>query len=228
MACVKVNLKGNNNESLLANSPSPHKIENSNPDQPSSSRITTNKDNNNNITKNNSHNSNQPMAIDTPMRRLKRMGWYWGSISPEYAGKLLDDEQDGTFLVRDSSSDTHIFSMTFRLAGQIHHTRIEHSKGEFSFGRGAYPKLVSTTIVDFIEKAIQCSHDGDYSIFLHRDPSMEGPVKFKMIPLSRLKGGMTSLKHMSRFAILPYVRRDKISELPIPSCLVNYLYEPFY
>lgn len=148
------------------------------------------------------------------------------SISPDYAGKLLENQQDGSFLVRDSSSDTHIFSMTFKLAGHIHHTRIEHSKGEFSFGRGAYPKLVSSTLVEFIEKAIQCSNDGDYSIFLHRDPAMEGPVKFKMIPLSRLKAGQNSLKHMSRFAILPYVRRDKISQLPITNCLIEYLYEP--
>lgn len=55
---------------------------------------------------------------------------------------------------------------------------------------------------------------------------MEGPVRFRMIPLSRLKG-MSSLKHMCRFAILPYVRRDKISELAIPECLREYLFEPF-
>jgi len=69
------------------------------------------------------------MAIDLPMRRLKRMGWYWGSISPEYASKLLENEQDGSFLVRDSSSECYIFSMTFKLEGEIHHTRIEHCKG---------------------------------------------------------------------------------------------------
>lgn len=187
--------------------------------------------NNNNISNTQDNNSSsvahQNMAIDAAMKRLKDMGWYWGSISPEYAARLLDDEQDGSFLVRDSSSECHIFSMTIKLAGQIHHARIEHSKGQFSFGRGSNPKLVSSTIVDFIEKAIQYSHDGDYSFFLHRDPSMEGPVRFTMIPLSRLKG-TNSLKHMCRFAILPYVRRDKISELSIPGCLVDYLNEPFH
>lgn len=64
------------------------------------------------------------------LRRLKKMGWYWGSISPEFASKLLENEQDGSFLVRDSSSECYIFSMTFRLEGQIHHARIEHSKGK--------------------------------------------------------------------------------------------------
>lgn len=190
--------------------------------------ISINSDFNNNTT-NDFHTSNanhlQLMTIDMPMRRLKKMGWYWGSISPEYAAKLLEDEQDGTFLVRDSSSECYIFSMTFKLEGQIHHSRIEHCKGQFSFGRS--PKFRCTTIVDFIEQAIAFSHNEELLFFLHRDPSMEGPARFRMIPLSRLKG-MTSLKHMCRFAILPYVRRDRISELSIPECLREYLYEPFY
>lgn len=176
--------------------------------------------------------SRERMAVDeAPMKRLKKMGWYWGSISPDYATKLLENEQDGSFLVRDSSSECYIFSMTFKLDGQVHHARIEHSKGHFSFGRS--PKFFCTTIVDFIEQAIEFSHNGDLLFFLHRDPSMEGPVRFRMIPFSRLcqsslKGSMmTSLKHMSRFAILPYVRRDRICELTIPECLREYLYEPF-
>lgn len=78
---------------------------------------------------NNNINHTNLMVIDSPMRRLKKMGWYWGSISPDYASKLLEDEQDGTFLVRDSSSECYIFSMTFKLDGQIHHARIEHCKG---------------------------------------------------------------------------------------------------
>jgi len=81
--------------------------------------------------------------------------------------------------------------------------------------------------VDFIEQAIEKSHNGNLLFFLHRGPSREGPVRFKMVPLSRFKS-MSSLKHMCRFAILPYVRRDKISELYIPDCLREYLYEPFH
>lgn len=184
--------------------------------------------NNNNICKPNL-NSTSDMDIDTTIKKLKKMGWYWGSISPEYAAKLLEDEEDGSFLVRDSSSECHIFSMTIKSTGKIHHARIEHSKGRFSFGRGTNPKLVSSTIVELIEKAIQYSHDGHYSFFLHGEPSMEGPIRFRMLPLSRLKvKSSNSLKHMCRFAILPYVRRDRINELSIPNCLVDYLYEPFH
>lgn len=188
--------------------------------------VACNRDNSDDIassSKNNPDKDNK-MSCDTPMKKLKKMGWYWGSISPEYASKLLENEQDGSFLVRDSSSECYIFSMTFKLDGKVHHARIEHSKGHFSFGRSR--KFFCTTIVDFIEQAIEYSQNGNLLFFLHRDPALEGPVRFRMIPLSRMQG-LSSLKHMCRFAILPYVRKDKINELCIPGCLREYLNEPF-
>lgn len=184
------------------------------------------------IDRNKNENDNTSFFMDgalnsdeSPMRRLKRMGWYWGSISPDYASRLLENEQDGSSLIRDSSSECYIFSMTFKLKGQVHHTRIEHSKGQFSFGR-SFSKFYHTTIVDFTEQAIEYSHNGHLMFFLHRDPTMEGPVRLRMIPLSRLKA-TSSLKHMCRFAILPYVRRDKINQLAVPECLREYLNEPY-
>lgn len=71
------------------------------------------------------------MDSDPQTKRLKKMGWYWGSISPEFAAKLLEHEKEGSFLVRDSSSPCYIYSMTFKLEGQVHHARIEHSNGKY-------------------------------------------------------------------------------------------------
>jgi len=42
----------------------------------------------------------------------------------------LENKPDGSFLVRDSSDDRYILSLSFRSQGVIHHTRIEHYKGE--------------------------------------------------------------------------------------------------
>lgn len=155
------------------------------------------------------------------------MGWYWGSISPEFACKLLEDERDGTFLVRDSSSECYIFSMTFKLEGQIRHVRIDHSNGLFSFGPNPKAVFICGNIVEFIEQAVEFSQNGELLFFLHRDPALEGPVRLQMSPLSRLSN-MISLKHMSRSAILPYIRKDKINELSLPDCLRSYLLEPFH
>lgn len=56
-------------------------------------------------------------------------GWYWGPMSSEAAEKLLQDERDGSFIVRDSSDDRYIFSLTFKLNNCIRHVRIEHGQG---------------------------------------------------------------------------------------------------
>jgi len=42
----------------------------------------------------------------------------------------LASECDGSFLLRDSSDDRYLFSLSFRALDTTHHTRIEHYKGQ--------------------------------------------------------------------------------------------------
>ena len=56
-------------------------------------------------------------------------GWYWGAMSFDEAEAMLANRRDGTFLVRDSSDERYILSLSFRSLGGTHHTRIEHYKG---------------------------------------------------------------------------------------------------
>lgn len=67
---------------------------------------------------------------------MKQYGWYWGPISGEAAEKILSNEPDGSFIVRDSSDDHYIFSLSFRLNSCVRHVRIEHDQGKF--GRTVY------------------------------------------------------------------------------------------
>ena len=57
-------------------------------------------------------------------------GWYWGAIGWEEAEKQLSSERDGSFLLRDSSDERYLFSLSFRALNTTHHTRIEHYKGQ--------------------------------------------------------------------------------------------------
>jgi hypothetical protein len=58
-----------------------------------------------------------------------QMGWYWGPLSWEEAEAKLEGLQDGAFLLRDSSDDRYLLSLSFRSQGSTHHTRIEHNRG---------------------------------------------------------------------------------------------------
>ena len=51
-------------------------------------------------------------------------------MSWDDAEMRLENMPDGSFLVRDSSDDRHILSLSFRAQGSTHHTRIEHHNGK--------------------------------------------------------------------------------------------------
>ncbi|XP_047544095.1 uncharacterized protein LOC125076154 isoform X1 [Vanessa atalanta] len=164
------------------------------------------------------------MDFATSIQRVKDYGWYWGPISVEAAEKILSNEPDGSFIVRDSSDDHYIFTLTFKLNG-LRHVRIEHDQGNFCFGGCTMFK--AQTIVEFIENAVETSRSGRYLFFLNLRPVL-GPVRVQLLyPVSRFKR-VQSLQHMCRFVILKYVRRDLISSLPLPRRLLDYLSATHY
>ncbi|CAH1993511.1 unnamed protein product [Acanthoscelides obtectus] len=167
----------------------------------------------------------QTLDFATSIQRVKDYGWYWGPISSEAAEKILSNEPDGSFIVRDSSDDHYIFSLTFKLNNCVRHVRIEHDQGNFSFG--SCTKFKSQTIVEFIENAVEHSRSGRYLFFLHRRPVI-GPVRVQLLhPVSRFKQ-VQSLQHMCRFVIHKNVRRDLIAHLPLPRRMIDYLNTPHY
>ena len=60
-----------------------------------------------------------------------QVGWYWGPLSWDEAEAKLATKPDGSFIVRDSSDDRYILSLSFRSQQSTHHTRIEHYKGAY-------------------------------------------------------------------------------------------------
>ncbi|KAL5276062.1 SOCS7 family protein [Megaselia abdita] len=167
------------------------------------------------------------LQFTSSIEKVKDYGWYWGPLSSESAEKVLSNEPDGSFIVRDSSDDHYIFSLSFKLNNLVRHVRIEQDQGTFSFG--SYAKFKSETITEFIEKAVDHSRSGRYLFFLHRRPE-HGPMRVQLTnPVSRFKH-IQSLQHMCRFVILKtVVRKDLIGTLPLPRRLLDYLnYKHYY
>lgn len=159
------------------------------------------------------------------IKTVKNCDWYWGPISGDAAEQVLQYEPDGSFLVRDSSDDRHIFSLTFKLNGTVRHVRIEHDQGNFSFG--SFTRFKSHTIVDFVENAVEHSRSGRYLFFLNRRLP-NGPMRVQLLhPVSRVKK-VQSLQHMCRFVILKLVPRDHVDQLPVPKQIKDYLKTPNY
>lgn len=67
------------------------------------------------------------------------------------AEKLLAHEPDGSFVVRDSSDEHYIFSLTFKLNNLVRHVRIEHDQGK----HGCEPLKSFVTIFAFPNRKLQ-------------------------------------------------------------------------
>ncbi|KAJ9582257.1 hypothetical protein L9F63_003386 [Diploptera punctata] len=139
--------------------------------------------------------------------------------------KLLD-LPDGAFLVRDSSADRYLLSVSFRSSGKTFHTRIEHSYGLFSFYSTPSGEGFSS-IVELINHSMSYSES---AVFCYSRPRAPGypsfPVRLAK-PVSRFTQ-VRSLQYLCRFVIRQYTRVDNIQKLPLPNRLKGYIQEGHY
>lgn len=173
--------------------------------------------------------SSGPMVVTSlteELKKLARQGWYWGPITRWEAEEKLVNLADGSFLVRDSSDDRYLLSLSFRSQSKTLHTRIEHSNGRFSFYE--QPDVEGhTSIVDLIEHSIK---DSEYGAFCYSRSRLPGSATYPVRltnPVSRFMQ-VRSLQYLCRFVIRQYTRIDLIQKLPLPNKMKDYLQEKHY
>lgn len=162
-------------------------------------------------------------GLTLDLRNLAQYGWYWGPITRVEAEERLSGAKDGTFLVRDSSDDRYLLSLSFHSQGKTLHTRIEYCNGNFSFY--SFPDAETEgypSVVELIQRSMQYSRDGVFCFSRARAAGSPAvPVRL-LKPFSRFNHVQT-LQHYCRFVIRQSIRFDKIRQLPLPRHVHGYL-----
>ncbi|VVC86835.1 unnamed protein product [Leptidea sinapis] len=104
----------------------------------------------------------------------------------------------GTFLLRDSAQEEHLFSVSFRKYGRSLHARIEHYQHRFSF---------------------DCHDPADPACVMFFEPMLTAPL-----PRSQ----PFSLQQLARAVIVSHLNYDGVDQLPLPGRLRAYLKEYHY
>lgn len=153
---------------------------------------------------------------------LASHSWYWGPITKREAELKLNNLPDGSFLIRDSSSDVYLFSISFRSIGLTFHSHIEYNLGMYSL----HNQQGFVSIVDLINFAMKKSADSVFCYTRARDMTPAFPIRLTN-PVSRFTE-VQSLLHLCRFVIKQSISINDIQKLPIPESLQQYLKQGHY
>lgn len=165
-----------------------------------------------------------PVGVARELAALAREGWYWGPVSRQEAEDKLRGQPDGTFLVRDSSSDSYLFTVSFRSSGLTLHSRIDYSAaGRYSlYSTHGFP-----TVSQLVAHSMTCSQN---AVYCYSQPNSvtqpEFPVRLSS-PLSRFTQ-VRSLQYLCRFVIRQRTGLTDIPHLPLPPALHRYVQEGHY
>uniref|UniRef100_A0A182NV28 Suppressor of cytokine signaling 6 n=1 Tax=Anopheles dirus TaxID=7168 RepID=A0A182NV28_9DIPT len=157
---------------------------------------------------------------------LLQYGWYWGKLTRLAAQKRLAQQVNGTFLVRDSQTEKHQFTVSFRSSGITLHCRIDFENNYWSFS-GLTTPTTYKTMVDLIQDTMKKSQYGVIG-YVKQDTTLMPPFPVRLTrPINRFYE-VSSLQHLCRFIIRQKIDAKSIKKLPLPDKLKEYVEENFY
>lgn len=73
----------------------------------------------------------QYQMVLATLHKLEESGFYWGTVTGKEANAMLAAEAAGTFLIRDSSDNRHLFALSVKTASGTKNLRIQCDSSSF-------------------------------------------------------------------------------------------------
>ncbi|XP_069500164.1 cytokine-inducible SH2-containing protein [Ambystoma mexicanum] len=177
------------------------------------------------------------LCIAKTFSYLRESGWYWGSITASEAKQQLLKMPEGTFLVRDSTHPSYLFTLSVKTNRGPTNVRIEYSDSRFRLDTNCLSKpriLAFPDVVSLVQHyVISCTAEsrGEASGNTAATPSVPkeaAAVHLKLIQPLKRKDKASSLQHLCRLRINHCVPPAAAGELPLPRRMVEFLQQyPF-
>lgn len=160
-------------------------------------------------------------------------GWYWGSITASEAKQHLQKMPEGTFLVRDSTHPSYLFTLSVKTNRGPTNVRIEYTDSKFRLDSNYLSKpriLAFPDVVSLIQHYLMSCTTESKTEAPYPPPSPLPPLQKEMAaaavhlklirPLGR-KDSIPSLQHLCRLRINKCTAH--VEQLPLPRRMEEYL-----
>ncbi|KAM8931050.1 suppressor of cytokine signaling 1 [Pelodytes ibericus] len=147
--------------------------------------------------------------VERSLVTLQASGFYWGALPTSEAHAMLERETPGTFLVRDSSQGSHLFSVSIKMESGPVSVRVRFFRGCFWLR-----ELFSECPVKLLELAVERSRHTPLRC-------QNGSVLVLSQPLRRTRA--LSLQQLCRKCIMNQFGREGLARLPIQPALRRYI-----
>lgn len=178
----------------------------------------------------------QPLGIPSAC-----LGWYWGSITASEARQHLQKMPEGTFLVRDSTHPSYLFTLSVKTTRGPTNVRIEYADSSFRLDSNCLSRprvLAFPDVVSLVQHYVaSCATDGRSDSpdpapppappvpKEEGDPALPAPaataVHLKLVQPFVHRSRAPSLQHLCRLAIHRLVA--DVDCLPLPRRMADYL-----
>ncbi|CAB07386.2 SH2 domain-containing protein [Caenorhabditis elegans] len=151
--------------------------------------------------------------------------WYWGDLDWKWAERLLLLCPIGYFLIRDSRSETHLFTVSYHFQDRVYHSRLSLEDSRRNLGsRQPYVSRDYWNLVEIIERSLEQSLTGQQEMLHYRRGHEAEAARVNLTrPLTK-RELLPSLQYLCRFTLKTSQQKPPTPKTaPLPPTILKYL-----